>query len=406
VGLSPIPFPMDFAALREPAFERRSLRASAPLSVRCPGATAEVGRRGALRGRRSGAAEDCMARVLHVHRDPSWAGFIADETRALAAGHEVEDLRFVYDAAGLAALAAGVARAELVWAWWGDVTGLAAGLAARAAGRPFVLVTGGYDVARVPEIGYGLRLHPWRRHLPPLVLGLATRIIVNSAAAEAELLEAFPVDRSRLVRLAHGVDPEQLPMGPREPAARAPLVIGCGQVAPSTLRRKGLDRLAAVARRLPEVPFEVLGPVADAPEVRAFVAASPPNLRFSGFLERAELVARMQAAAVVVQLSAHEGFGVALAEAMLAGCTPVVSDRGALPEVVGPVGEVVPWADPDAAAAAVARALAAPTPEAAHRRIAEAFPWTARRDGVLRVAAEALAAGPRPGRGPGRGGAC
>ena len=46
-----------------------------------------------------------------------------------------------------------------------------------------------------------------------------------------------------------------------------------------------------------------------------------------------------------MQVSAHEAFGASLAEAMASGCVPVVTDKGAIPEVVGNAGIYVPYGD-------------------------------------------------------------
>ena len=78
---------------------------------------------------------------------------------------------------------------------------------------------------------------------------------------------------------------------------------------------------------------------------------------------------------------------------MLAGCVPVVANVTAMPEVVGDAGILISSQHPEAVAEGVRRALDA-GPEAGRRareRIASAFPVERRREGVLRVAAEALA---------------
>ena len=73
-----------------------------------------------------------------------------------------------------------------------------------------------------------------------------------------------------------------------------------------------------------------------------------------------------------MQLSRYESFGVALVEAMWCGCTPIVSDAGALPEVVGDAGEIVNADDEDAVASAVSDATSRPsTNERAVRRARE-----------------------------------
>ena len=75
------------------------------------------------------------------------------------------------------------------------------------------------------------------------------------------------------------------------------------------------------------------------------------------FVGDEKLLDYYQKAKVYVQVSAHEGFGVALAEAMACECIPVVTNRGAIPEVVGDVGYYVPYGDPKATAEAVKKAL-------------------------------------------------
>jgi glycosyltransferase involved in cell wall biosynthesis len=78
---------------------------------------------------------------------------------------------------------------------------------------------------------------------------------------------------------------------------------------------------------------------------------------------------------------------------MLAGCIPVVTSVGALPEVVGNVGVRIEDGSPKAVAAGVARALELGPEERsrARERILEHFPVVARRR-ALHAAVEGLLA--------------
>ena len=78
-----------------------------------------------------------------------------------------------------------------------------------------------------------------------------------------------------------------------------------------------------------------------------------------------------------VQASAHEGFGLSVAEGMLAGCIPVTTRAGALPEVVGDIGIQVEGQDPAQLAAAISAALERDDHEraAARERVLQAFRW-------------------------------
>ncbi|MDW8352887.1 MAG: glycosyltransferase, partial [Anaerolineae bacterium] len=98
-------------------------------------------------------------------------------------------------------------------------------------------------------------------------------------------------------------------------------------------------------------------------------------------------------ARVYVQASAHEGFGVSLAEGMACGCVPVVADRYALPETVGEAGIIVPFNDPPALARGIAEALSRPElGEVARRRVLNHFTLAHRRQ-LLKEELEAVFGG-------------
>jgi glycosyltransferase involved in cell wall biosynthesis len=125
---------------------------------------------------------------------------------------------------------------------------------------------------------------------------------------------------------------------------------------------------------------------------------APENVEFTGWLSDEALHDAYRRAAVYVQASKHEGFGLAVAEAMLAGCVPVVMDVTAMPEVVGDAGVLISSQEPDAVAGGVREALER-GPEAsreARRRILSEFPLERRREGLLRIVEQAISP-PEPG---------
>ncbi|WP_419827118.1 glycosyltransferase family 4 protein [Sphingomonas sp.] len=84
------------------------------------------------------------------------------------------------------------------------------------------------------------------------------------------------------------------------------------------------------------------------------------RVRFVHDLPDDELAALFASATLCVTPSLYEGFGLPAAEAMACGAPVVVSDGGALPEVVGDAGLVVPRGDAGALARAIAELLADP----------------------------------------------
>ena len=114
------------------------------------------------------------------------------------------------------------------------------------------------------------------------------------------------------------------------------------------------------------------------PRPKAAPERGGPGQQFArGLLERGETVAD--------QLVEGAQRGLALAEAMLAGCTPVVTPAGAIPEVAGSVGEYAAYGDVAATTAAIERAFASPRPQAARDRIATEFTLERRRLGIVQV---------------------
>ena len=116
----------------------------------------------------------------------------------------------------------------------------------------------------------------------------------------------------------------------------------------------GIYALEHVKNRVPELELVLFGTperTDDVPDWATYVR-SP---------SRAALVSEVySSASIFVQPSIYEGFGYTAVEAMACGTALVATTGGALPEVVGPdggAGLLVPTADPDAIAGAVARLL-------------------------------------------------
>jgi glycosyltransferase involved in cell wall biosynthesis len=95
-------------------------------------------------------------------------------------------------------------------------------------------------------------------------------------------------------------------------------------------------------------------------------------------VEDAELARLYGEATCLVFLSRYEGFGLPALEAMALGCPVVVSDRGALPEVVAGHAPVLDCDDWEGAAAYVARLRADPAlwGETCERARRWALQWT------------------------------
>lgn len=136
-------------------------------------------------------------------------------------------------------------------------------------------------------------------------------------------------------------------------------------------RQKGLDWLLDLVARLgPErVQLTLIG---SAVLAASAVAALPPGVTALGWVAASEIDRHVDAADAVIMPSRWEGFGLVALEAMRRAVPVLVSDRGALAEVVGDGGFVFPLESTDVAAQLLTQ-LDRPTLLAAGRRGRERF---------------------------------
>lgn len=314
--------------------------------------------------------------VLVVHRAPST--FVRQDIALLGRHFNVRALhaRSRLDPPPWA-IAAAVLRADVVLCWFASWHAVLPLLLARLLRRPGLVVVGGYDVAALPEIGYGLQLGGPARALSRLALHAAIRVLPFSRAAFLEAQRNAGVPIAKLVLIPLGIpDAGPLPEVPRA------IALTVGRVDAANLERKGLLDFARASRFLPEREVVIAGEIADEGAARTLREAGGPGLRLTGRVSDQELRQLYARAVAYVQLSRHEGFGLAVGEAMAAGCVPIVTRVGSLPELVGEVGEYV--ATPEEAASAVRRAALAggELRERIAARVRDQFPLVRREDAL------------------------
>jgi glycosyltransferase involved in cell wall biosynthesis len=324
-------------------------------------------------------------RILFVHN--SKASFVAIDRAILAERYDIDDLYQPGRWPNPVAVLRGVLRADLVFGWFASWHTFFPITLAWLVRKPSVMIVGGFDTANMPDIGFGYQQGGLRRAASRWIMRRAGRLATNSEYSLSELERNAEIPPGRVTVIHHGV-PD--PFG-EDPGAKEREALTVGAVNHTTLVQKGQVPFVEASRLMPDVTFTIAGKWLDG-SVDELRARADENVQFTGWLSDEDLHAAYRRAAVYVQASRHEGFGLAVAEAMLGGCVPVVMNVTAMPEVVGDAGVFVESQDPEEVAGGVRRALEL-GPDAARRareRILTAFPMERRRDGILRLVQDAL----------------
>jgi len=319
-----------------------------------------------------------MPRLLFVKSRK--ASFIELDQRLLAERFDVHEIyqpgRFSDPRVVLRELLA----ADVVVGWWASWHTFLPFTLAWLLRKPSLLIVGGFDTAAEPEFNYGFQLGGPRAWLSRLAMRSARILMTNSEYSREEIHRNIGIPPEQVRLVYHGIPDISLPAG--EPAPQRPIALTVGIVDRTNLDRKGIRVFVQAAAHVPDVNFVVAGKIVpDAGAELERIAGG--NVRVTGWLEDAELESLLQQGRVYVQASKHEGFGVSVAEAMLARCVPVVTRAGVLPEVVGDTGILLDDDSPEAVALGVREALQLDLGDAARRRVLEHFSVEQRRAGLF-----------------------
>ncbi len=228
----------------------------------------------------------------------------------------------------------GIRSCDIVFCWFASWNAFWAIIISRIFRKRSVLIIGGYDLANIPEANYGHQRNLINKWISRLTIRLASALVTNSNFSQYEARINAKIEGTNLSVIYHGI-PD--PFWNLKWYQKENLVLTVGNVDQSNLKRKGLEVYVKAAELLPSVNFVMIGAWKDN-SINYLQDIASANVAFLGRVDDKTLIDYFCKASVYVQASLHEGFGMSVAEAMLAGCIPVVSDCGALPEVVDEYG--------------------------------------------------------------------
>lgn len=235
-----------------------------------------------------------------------------------------------------------------------------------------------------PRLSKRVLLRQWHSFLPMqmTVARQLPRLLTISENSRRDFADDFGLDENRLEVALLGVDAERFQPAPG--AKRSDDLILCTASADVPLKglRHLIDAYAKVLANRPATRLRVVGALRKGPTRDLVERLGLENrIEFVSGISDETLAAFYAEAAIVACPSLYEGFGLPAGEAMASGAAVVAARGGALPEVVGDAGVLVPTADPNALAEAILQLLNDPAKRAslgarARKRVLERFEWS------------------------------
>jgi glycosyltransferase involved in cell wall biosynthesis len=320
-------------------------------------------------------------RILFIY--PFLSSFIEKDLKILQ--EEFDVIPFLWRGKkDIFGLLRGITKTDLNVSWFVMGHATTAAFLSRILGKKSILIAGGWDVVSMPEINYGAMIGKKRQKKTRYALKRAKSIIAVSKSTKSWTQKW--INRNDINMVYHGFDPNKFTAA----GDKENMVVTVGTLTNDvTIKIKGLKAFVETAKLLPDIKFIIIGKH-DKKIASKWRNEAPDNLEIIDFLRTDELLKYYQRAKIYAQLSYQESFGCAMAEAMLCECVPVVTRRGALPEVVGDSGFYVKYDDVQGIKRTILKAVNSNRGGEARDRIIKEFPLSKRRNELINIIYESL----------------
>jgi hypothetical protein len=270
-------------------------------------------------------------RTPFIHQDYELMKEISDDVGLIDYSHVSAEIRHLprYVVQLFTEILPGVIWHDICWIWFADYPALPMILFSKILGKHTVINVGEWEVTAFPEINWGCQLRRTRGWIARWLLRNADVIVVPSEPYK-NITKITEPGTHRICVIPNYIDTTLCDIG----LPKKELHVITTYCADGMDKRKGLDTFRAVAQS--GLPYQ-----------------------FDAFrrIPRGQLINELKRSKVFCQLSYTESFGITVVEAMACGCIPVVTDRGALPWVVGDTGVIVPYGDVEKTRAAIETAM-------------------------------------------------
>lgn len=217
---------------------------------------------------------------------------------------------------------------DIVFVWFADYSSFFPVLFAKLTGKKSVIVIGGYDVCRVKKTNYGAFVSKLRGFFTINSMRFSTINLTVSEHVDRKLKYISPKSKRKLIYNCVNIE-----KGKSLPAKKNEVLTVAFLDNERTFYLKGIDLFIEVARELPQFKFIIVG--LNYSKLSHLLKSIPDNIETHEKIPHHQLNSFYERAKFYCQFSQFESFGVGVAEAISFGCIPLVTNGGALPEIVG-----------------------------------------------------------------------
>lgn len=277
------------------------------------------------------------------------ASFIREDLKILQSRYSVTDI-FSSGIKTLFLFLSHLNKTDITFSWFASVYSCILVFLTKLFNKKSIIVLGGVDVAKLPDLDYGIWNSWWKSIIVSYGIRHANTVIAVDESIKQDAIALCNYSGNNIVVAPTAHDASFWnPHGKKQPFVLT--VATCNDYTRYVI--KGIDFLIDVAEALPKIQFVLVG--ADSEFIKQFFP--PPNLIVHGRKEKEELLKLYQEAKIYFQPSMREALGSALCEAMLCNCYPIGTDKGGIPTVIGDTGTIIEYDNVSQAAAKIKSAM-------------------------------------------------
>lgn len=224
---------------------------------------------------------------------------------------------------------------DAIYIWFADSHSFLPVFFAHIFRKKSYLVIGGFDVARLRSLHYGVFTSRIRGFFAIFSMNYCTLNLTVSKYVDRKV--KWIARKSNTYLLYNCIEFDE--KSNQLKLKKEDLIVTVGVIEKEqTYYLKGIDSFIDVARMLPQYKFLIIG--INKEKLAHLLINLPDNLIFKKKIPHHELIEYYKKAKIYCQFSRSESFGISIVEAMNFECLPVVTNVGGMPEVVGKTGEI------------------------------------------------------------------